>query len=130
MLGTHFGDLTVLAPAAAREKYRRHWLCQCRCGQQRVVREDNLRQGMTTSCGCRRQRAPRAAAPGAPPRNVALRRAAHPCRGCGDPTVFVLEVDSPTETIVLLCPACLRARVAAVLAARRAGPAARYKECA
>lgn len=29
------------------------WLCECKCGTQIVVRGDNLRNGHTTSCGCK-----------------------------------------------------------------------------
>lgn len=32
------------------------WLCRCECGRDRVVRGKNLRNGGTTSCGCKRGR--------------------------------------------------------------------------
>ncbi len=31
---------------------KRYWLCQCDCGQQTVVRQDQITIGKTTSCGC------------------------------------------------------------------------------
>ena len=31
------------------------WLCKCECGNEKVVRGDYLRSGVTTSCGCYRK---------------------------------------------------------------------------
>ena len=31
------------------------WLCECECGKQIVVRGDNLRNGHTVSCGCKKR---------------------------------------------------------------------------
>lgn len=31
------------------------WLCECECGEQIIVRGDNLRNGYTVSCGCKRK---------------------------------------------------------------------------
>jgi hypothetical protein len=51
-LGTRFGRLVVLGevgrPSAAREL---QWLCQCDCGNQKVIVGSSLRRG-TQSCGC------------------------------------------------------------------------------
>lgn len=33
-------------------KIRNRWLCKCKCGTQRVIREDQLKSGETRSCGC------------------------------------------------------------------------------
>lgn len=33
---------------------RSKWLCQCRCGNQRLVRQQDLLTGRTRSCGCAR----------------------------------------------------------------------------
>ena len=57
LIGQKYGKLTVLSEA---EKIRTPngrshvaWLCECECGKQVVVRSDCLRNGHTTSCGCR-----------------------------------------------------------------------------
>ena len=31
------------------------WLCECECGEQIIVRGDNLRNGHTVSCGCKKR---------------------------------------------------------------------------
>lgn len=31
------------------------WKCRCECGTPRTVRESNLKQGLTKSCGCLRK---------------------------------------------------------------------------
>lgn len=31
---------------------KRYWLCECKCGNKKVVEMSNLRTGNTTSCGC------------------------------------------------------------------------------
>lgn len=46
-----FGKLTVLELDHV-EKSKRYWKCQCECGNTTVVREGNLRHGITKSCGC------------------------------------------------------------------------------
>lgn len=53
--GLVFGNLTVLAEAG---RYRSQgeitWSCSCKCGAAVVVRGNNLRSGITKSCGCLR----------------------------------------------------------------------------
>jgi hypothetical protein len=51
-VGDVFGRLTVLerVPNNARGDVR--WACRCVCGTERVVAQNNLRNGNTTSCGC------------------------------------------------------------------------------
>lgn len=58
LVGQKYGRLTVLSEA---EKIRTPngrshvtWLCECECGKQIVVRSDCLRNGHTTSCGCKK----------------------------------------------------------------------------
>jgi hypothetical protein len=34
------------------KRWRRHWLCKCRCGKQKVVQGSLLTSGNTKSCGC------------------------------------------------------------------------------
>lgn len=49
--GRKFGLLTALnvVPSGGGNS---KWLCQCECGQTKVVRSDHLMRGMTISCGC------------------------------------------------------------------------------
>ena len=50
--GQVFHRLTVLRENG-RDKYNRVlWLCRCECGKEVVVRDDNLRNENTKSCGC------------------------------------------------------------------------------
>jgi hypothetical protein len=50
--GRSFGSWTVIVRAEGAGK--RRWLCECACGSRRSVREDALRSGSSTSCGCSR----------------------------------------------------------------------------
>lgn len=52
LTGQRFGQLTVLAPA---EKVgsMSAWRCRCDCGKETVVMTGHLRDGHTTSCGCK-----------------------------------------------------------------------------
>lgn len=45
--GTKFGRLFVMEMISASE-----YLCFCECGQKKVVKSANLRNGSTLSCGC------------------------------------------------------------------------------
>lgn len=49
LTGQRFGKWTVLSKSEDRM-----WLCQCECGTVRKVNGDNLRHGLTQSCGCYR----------------------------------------------------------------------------
>ena len=51
-----FGMLRVTGPAPNKQGHR-YWLCRCECGKERVIRENSLTNGMTSSCGCARVRA-------------------------------------------------------------------------
>lgn len=55
LTGSQFGYLTVLSKTE-NHKHRKtrhaYWLCQCRCGQKKIVSSDLLIGGHTTSCGC------------------------------------------------------------------------------
>ena len=51
LTGERYGKLVVLELDHV-EKSRRYWKCQCECGNTAVVREGNLRHGITKSCGC------------------------------------------------------------------------------
>lgn len=51
-----FGKLTALYRAEKRnDKYTR-WVCQCECGNICEIRTDYLRNGHTTSCGCKKEK--------------------------------------------------------------------------
>ena len=51
--GQRFGRLVVLGITEEKEKHRsRKWLCQCDCGNTKVVSGSALRSGDTQSCGC------------------------------------------------------------------------------
>lgn len=49
-VGQKFGMLTILA-FDHRTKHGSYWLCQCECGNQKVVSSNGLKYG-TQSCGC------------------------------------------------------------------------------
>lgn len=45
------GRLRVIEKADTRENGL-HWLCECSCGNRRVIAGSSLRSGKTVSCGC------------------------------------------------------------------------------
>ena len=51
--GTRFGNLTVLEEAERTSKSRRQFLCQCDCGNKKIVPLADLRSGHSKTCGCR-----------------------------------------------------------------------------
>lgn len=50
--GQEFGRLIVLQRAENDKQGNAQWLCQCVCGNKKVVRGRALRTGRTKSCGC------------------------------------------------------------------------------
>lgn len=50
-IGNIYGDLAVLSPVPRDGNV--WWLCQCSCGNKRVVRGNRLRKGKATHCGCK-----------------------------------------------------------------------------
>lgn len=55
MIGKKYGNMTVLE-LEGRDKYKRLlYRCRCDCGNEKVVLGASLRDGHTTSCGCRRK---------------------------------------------------------------------------
>jgi len=57
LTGRRFGRLIATKQLAdrrdgARKQLRRIWLCRCDCGNKVEVRSDQLRSGITKSCGC------------------------------------------------------------------------------
>ena len=53
-IGHKFGRLTVLSELEKAGK-QRQYLCICDCGGKKVVQANNLRRGLTKSCGCLRK---------------------------------------------------------------------------
>jgi hypothetical protein len=57
--GNTYGLWTVLKRAPDRPRTNggpiHYWMCQCSCGTEREVRGENLRGGLSTSCGCDRK---------------------------------------------------------------------------
>lgn len=51
LVGQRFRHLEVVE-YAGRIKNRHHWKCKCDCGRETIVRESNLLDGHTASCGC------------------------------------------------------------------------------
>ena len=47
-----FGKLTVIDYASPSKHRHRQWLCQCECGNIKVVREETLLHNKVKSCGC------------------------------------------------------------------------------
>lgn len=47
-----FGKLTVIKRFEENFRNRPQWLCQCDCGNLKIVPGEYLRQGYTKSCGC------------------------------------------------------------------------------
>lgn len=53
IIGDTYGNLEVLEEVAITGKYTRNYLCKCICGNTSVVVQGHLRNGHTTSCGCK-----------------------------------------------------------------------------
>jgi len=51
MAGRLVGQLTVIERVLI-PKQSAHWLCQCICGNTKIVRGSDLRRGFVSSCGC------------------------------------------------------------------------------
>ena len=54
LTGLKFGRLTVLEYAYTK-KSRAYWLCQCECGNKKIIFGKDLRNGKIKSCGCLRK---------------------------------------------------------------------------
>lgn len=52
MIGKRFGKLLVLEVAGQDSDLSFNYLCQCDCGNTKIINGVNLRKGITTSCGC------------------------------------------------------------------------------
>ena len=55
LTGQRFGRLLVIEefePNIIHKHSIRYWKCKCDCGNEKIIRQDALRQGSTKSCGC------------------------------------------------------------------------------
>lgn len=56
LVGKRFGLLTVIQYDHDHETpngtVKRYWLCQCDCGNRKIISGDSLKNGFATSCGC------------------------------------------------------------------------------
>ena len=51
LIGKRFGQLVVLA-YSNKDGTKHKWLCQCDCGNKKLINGGNFRNGKTVSCGC------------------------------------------------------------------------------
>ena len=54
VVGQRFGNLKVISEEKRDPKYGPRFLCQCDCGNQKVILGHSLIKGYSKSCGCRR----------------------------------------------------------------------------
>jgi len=52
LTGKRFGRWTVIKRAENERFGRTQWLCQCECGNIKIVHGNSLRKGLSASCGC------------------------------------------------------------------------------
>lgn len=52
LTGQRFGHYTVLEKVNKPNDTRAYWMCQCDCGNKRIVSGRDLRDGRSKSCGC------------------------------------------------------------------------------
>ena len=51
-IGNRYGKLVVLSRGENDNNGKARWYCQCDCGNTKIVLADNLKRGLTQSCGC------------------------------------------------------------------------------
>jgi hypothetical protein len=52
LTGKVYGRLTVISESHTESGSNRRWLCKCECGNETIVFGQNIKRGLTTSCGC------------------------------------------------------------------------------
>ena len=57
LTGREFGLLTVISRYIDESRNRPLWVCRCLCGGTAICLSENLRQGASTSCGCKKVKA-------------------------------------------------------------------------
>lgn len=50
--GQKFGRLTVISLEKERKNRQTQWLCECDCGNKKIIYGSLLKNGKTKSCGC------------------------------------------------------------------------------
>lgn len=55
LTGKTYARLTVISYSHTKPGGKVHWVCKCSCGKTTIVRSDQLKDGNTTSCGCRQK---------------------------------------------------------------------------
>lgn len=53
LTGQLFGELTVVSLVPYKKNVKKQWVCHCKCGNVVEVLQGHLRNGHTSSCGCR-----------------------------------------------------------------------------
>lgn len=51
-IGNTYGRLTVIEIAGKNPQGRFNWLCECSCGNNKILNGSSLRDGIVKSCGC------------------------------------------------------------------------------
>ena len=51
--GTRIGRLVLRERAPLSKEGFTQWVCDCDCGNTKIIRQGSLRAGLTVSCGCR-----------------------------------------------------------------------------
>lgn len=59
LTGQKFGHLLVIERTDLRQNRLVMWKCKCDCGNETIAQGQNLRNGHTRSCGCRKATAPK-----------------------------------------------------------------------
>lgn len=52
LTGDRYGRLTIIKRAKYNLQGKPAWVCECDCGNIKVINGSSLRQGLTRSCGC------------------------------------------------------------------------------
>jgi hypothetical protein len=52
LAGKRFGYLVVVRKTGRQQQRKGVWLCQCDCGNEKIIRGDSLKSEATRSCGC------------------------------------------------------------------------------
>lgn len=53
LIGKEYGFLKIIG-FACRLNYDNYWICECSCRTKKIIKEENLKRGVTRSCGCMR----------------------------------------------------------------------------